>query len=195
LAESSVKSVKYLLLKCDSYIDFEKRLYEMQNIPSSGEILSPAEFFFKSRFRSDLPTLDPFFYPVQISEEGRKRFKIGDKVRIQNAVSRHWDDSGTVGEIRDSGRSYYIDRCRDIILCNNIFLKLIALPPIALNRAGEEEESRLASDSLLRENAVEKTHISPGSLPLHRPAVAVPAAREPKRESTWVRKQTIRFSP
>jgi hypothetical protein len=62
----------------------------------------------------------------------------------------------------------------------------------------------LSSDSLLlpmqaetslpmRENAVEKTHISPGSLPLPRPAVAVPAAREQKRESTWVRKQTVRF--
>jgi hypothetical protein len=60
LAESSVKSVKYLLLKSNNYIDFEKRLYEMQNIPSSGDILSPAEKFFKRRFRSDLPTLDPF---------------------------------------------------------------------------------------------------------------------------------------
>jgi hypothetical protein len=102
LAESSVKSVKYLLLKSNNYIDFEKRLYEMQNIPSSGDILSPAEKFFKLRFRSDLPTLDPFFNPVQI-EEGRKRFKIGDKVRIHNAVSKRWDDSGTVCEIRDSG--------------------------------------------------------------------------------------------
>jgi hypothetical protein len=40
-----------------------------------------------------------------------------------------------------------------------------------------------------------KTHISPGSLPLHRPSVAEPAAREPKRESTRVRKQTVRFAP
>jgi hypothetical protein len=94
-------------------------------------------------------------------------------------------------------------------------------PPLALNRAGEED--CLSSDSLLlpmqaeaslqaenssmhapavrrsnrikkRENAVEKTHISPGSLPLHRPAVAVPAAREQKRESTRVPKQTVRFA-
>jgi hypothetical protein len=147
LAESSVKSVKYLLLKSDNYIDFEKRLYEMQNIPSSGDILSPAEKFFKRRFRTDLPTLDPFFNPVQV-EEGRKRFKIGDKVRIQNAVSKRWDDSGVVCEIGDSSRSYYIDRGRDVILRNNIFLKLIAPPPIALNRAGEEKKC-LSSDSLL----------------------------------------------
>jgi hypothetical protein len=80
-----VKSAKYLLLKSDSYMDFENRLYEMQNIPSSGDTLSPAEKFFKRRFRSNLPTLDPFFNPIQINE-GRKRFKIGDRVHIQNAV-------------------------------------------------------------------------------------------------------------
>jgi hypothetical protein len=146
LADSSVKTVKYLLLKSDNYIDFEKRLYEMQNIPSSGDIVSPAEKFFKRRFRTDLPTLDPFFNPVQI-EEGRKHLKIGDKVRIQNAVSKRWDDSGVVCDIRDSGRSYYIDRGRDVILRNNIFLKLMAPPPIA-DRAGEEEKKCLSYDSL-----------------------------------------------
>ena len=45
LAESSVKIVKHLLLKSDSYMDFENRLYERQNMPSSGETMSPAEFF------------------------------------------------------------------------------------------------------------------------------------------------------
>jgi hypothetical protein len=113
----------------------------MQNIPSSGDILSPAEKFFKRRFRSDLPTLDPFFNPVQINEEGRKRFKIGDQVRIQNAVSKRWDDFGTVREIRDSGRSYYIDRGRDIILRNLIFLKLIAPPRLHL--IGQERRRSL----------------------------------------------------
>jgi hypothetical protein len=177
LAESAVKSAKYLLLKSKNYIDFENKLYEKQNIPSSGDTLSPAEKFFKRRFRTHLPTLDPFFSPIQIHEGGRKRFKIGDRVRMQNAVSKRWDDTGSISEIRDSGRSYHVDRDlgRDTVLRNNIFLKLIA-PPLAL-----------------REHAVEKTHISSGSLP--RQAVAVPAAREQKRESTRVRKQTVRFSP
>jgi transposase InsO family protein len=119
LAESSVKSLKYLLLKSDNYIDFEKQLYEMQNIPSSGDILSPAKKFFKRRFRTDLPTLDPFFNPVQV-EEGRKRFKIGDKVRIQNAVWKRWDDSGVVCEIRDSERLYYINRGRVVLNSSNV---------------------------------------------------------------------------
>jgi hypothetical protein len=38
-----VKSVKYLLLKSDNYSDFEKKLYEMQKVPSSWGTLSPAE--------------------------------------------------------------------------------------------------------------------------------------------------------
>jgi transposase InsO family protein len=73
LSESSVKTVKYLLLKSDSYIYFEKRLYELQNIPSSGDIMSPAEKKFKRRFRTDLPTLDPFFNPIQIEETGSRK--------------------------------------------------------------------------------------------------------------------------
>jgi hypothetical protein len=99
--------------------------------------LSHTKKKFKRRFRTDLPTLDPFFNPVQIEEKGRKRLKIGDKVRIQNAVSKRWDNFGVVCDIRDSGRSYYIDRGRDVIFRNNIFLELIAPPPIA-DRAGKE---------------------------------------------------------
>jgi hypothetical protein len=224
-------------------MDFENRLHEMQNIPSSGDTLSLAEKFFKRGFRSNLPTLDKFFNPIQIYSEGRKRFQIGDHVRIQNAVSKLWNDSGLIRDIRDSGRSYYIDRGpgRDVIFRNNIFLKLIA-PPVA-KRAGEGLSDSLAlaeqqdaslqargdspmhalrrskritklhvplvpavpiqienkylakrrslriekgennvfsSGSSLREKHAVKTHISSGSLPLHRPAVAKPAAIEPK---------------
>jgi transposase InsO family protein len=78
LAESAVKSAKYLLLKSENYIDFENKLYDMQNIPSSGDTLSPAEKFFKHSFRTHLPSLDLFFNPIQIHEGGRKCFKIGD---------------------------------------------------------------------------------------------------------------------
>jgi transposase InsO family protein len=43
LAEAAVKSVKYLLLKSENYIDFEDKLYDMQSIPLSRGTLSPAE--------------------------------------------------------------------------------------------------------------------------------------------------------
>jgi hypothetical protein len=60
-------------------------------------------------FGTHLPTLDPFFNPVQMHEGRRKRFKIGDRVRIRNAISKRWDDTGSISKIRDSGRSYYVD--------------------------------------------------------------------------------------
>jgi hypothetical protein len=74
-------------------------------------------------------------------------------VRIQNAVSKLWNDSGIIRDIRDSGRSYYIDRGpgRDVILRNNIFLKLIA-PPVA-KRAGEGLSDSLALDEQQEANS------------------------------------------
>jgi hypothetical protein len=167
-------------------MDFENRLYEMQNIPSSGDTLSPAKKFFKRRFRSNLPTQDPFFNPIQIND-GKKSFKIGDRVRIQNAVSKRWDDSGTVRKIRDSGRSYHIDRGRDTILRNNIFLKLIA-PLFALYRAGEED--CLSTDSLLLPMQAEASLQAENSSPMHVPAIATPAVRRSNR----IKKLPVRFA-
>jgi transposase InsO family protein len=98
LAESAVKAAKYLLLKSENYTDFENKLYDLQNIPSSGDTLSPAEKFFKQRFRTHLPNLQPFFNPV-MHEEGRKQFKIGDREPIQNKISKRWEDTGSISKI------------------------------------------------------------------------------------------------
>jgi hypothetical protein len=70
LAKSAVKAAKYLLLKSDNYADFENKLYDLQNIPSSGDTLSPAEKLFKLWFRTHLPTLQPYFDPI-MHVEGR----------------------------------------------------------------------------------------------------------------------------
>jgi transposase InsO family protein len=75
LAESAVKC---LLLKLENYTDFENKLYDLQNTPLSGDTLLPAKKFFKHRFCTHL---QPFFNPI-MHEEGRKQFKIGDRVRI-----------------------------------------------------------------------------------------------------------------
>jgi transposase InsO family protein len=124
LAEAAVKSVKYLLLKSDNYSDFEKKLYEMQSVPSSGGTLSPAEKFFNRRFCSYMPTLDPLFDPI-LQVVGRKQFLVGDRVSIQNTILKHWDDKGTISKIRDSGRSYYVDRDigQDTVFAITIFWK------------------------------------------------------------------------
>jgi hypothetical protein len=106
-----------------------------------------------------MPTLDSFFDPI-LHVAGRKQFLVGDRVHIQNTILKHRDDKGAISKIRDSGRSYYVDRDigRDTVLRNNIFLKLLASPL-----------------SLLE--AVEKNHISSSPLldPVAWPADAVPA--------------------
>jgi hypothetical protein len=98
----------------------------------------------------------------------------------------HLLNLGEEGGVRvGGGRSYYVDRDRgrDTVLCNNIFLKLLA-PPFALLRKHAEEETRISSSSLPRLHAM--------PLPLHAmPAVAVPAVREYNR----VRRQPVRFAP
>jgi hypothetical protein len=104
-----------------------------------------------------MPTLDPFFDPI-LQVAGRKQFLVGDRVCIQNAISKRWDDKGTISKIRDSGQSYYVncDIGRGTVLRNNIFLKRLAAP-----------------FSLLE--AAEENHISSSSPLLAVPAVAVPA--------------------
>jgi hypothetical protein len=59
---------------------------------------------------------------------GRKQFLVGNRVCIQNAISKRWDDKGTISKIRDSGGSYFVD-CDiggDTVLCNNIFFETIS---------------------------------------------------------------------
>jgi hypothetical protein len=46
LVEAAVKSIKYLLIKSDTFADFKSRLYKMQAVPSSGKTNSPAELFY-----------------------------------------------------------------------------------------------------------------------------------------------------
>jgi hypothetical protein len=67
----------------------------MLGVPASGDTLSPTDFFFNCRFRTKMPTLDLFFIPI-MHVSGRKQFPFGDRVRIQNAVSKRCDDKGTI---------------------------------------------------------------------------------------------------
>jgi hypothetical protein len=81
----------------------------MHSGPSSRDTLSPAEKKFNRRFRTKMPTLDLFFDPI-MHVAGRKQFLVGDRLRIQNAISKRWDDKRTISKINDSGRSYFVDR-------------------------------------------------------------------------------------
>jgi hypothetical protein len=184
LAESSVKAAKYLLLKSENDATFENRFYDLQSIPSSGDTLLPAKKSFNHWFCTHLPTLQPYFDPI-LHVEGRKQFKIGDFLRIQNAISKRWDNTGSISKIRDSGRSYYVDQDigRDTVLRNNIFLKIIA-SPFSLHESAAVEENYISSSSSL--------------LPLAMPAVAGPAEREEshvREHPNRIRRQPVRFAP
>ena len=110
LAESAVKSAKYLLQKSDDFSDFQKRLMAWRNTPSANSILSPAEKFFNRRQRAMLPALPLMSQPAPPPENtSRLRpFVVGDNVVIYNDLTKKWDGKGTVEGIRETGLSYLI---------------------------------------------------------------------------------------
>ena len=128
LAESAVKSTKYLLAKClEQKQDFKAALQEFRNCPRTDGA-SPAMMMFNRRQRTALPTLDRHHAAIDIdaAAAGREKtriklkekadihsislkpFKIGDRVTTQHPVTKKWFRRATVSEIRDNGRSYII---------------------------------------------------------------------------------------
>jgi hypothetical protein len=114
----------------------------MQAVPSSGKTNSPAELFYKCSFRTKLPTLADFYDPLE-SATGEKKFVVGEKVRLQNDMTKQWDDPGTILVFRDSGRSYLVKRdiSGNSVVRNNIFLKPLAPPLNLLNSKGSSQIS------------------------------------------------------
>jgi hypothetical protein len=139
LSEAAVKAVKYLLIKSDNFADFEARLYELQAVPSSGKTSSPAKLFYKRSFRTKLPTLSDFYDPLEAATSENK-FRIGEKVPLQNDKTKRWDDTGTILVIQDSGRSYLVERdiSGDSVVRNNIYLKRLMPPPVNLLTKGSQ---------------------------------------------------------
>ena len=116
LAESAVKAAKTLLLKSDSWSDFQTKLQAWRNVPSAGSNASPSEKFFGRRQRHGLPSiqLTPLTSTPKAGEITRlKPFQIGDKVFLQNVFNKEWDETGIVTEIRPSGLSYEITKDSD----------------------------------------------------------------------------------
>jgi hypothetical protein len=56
-------------------------------------------------------------------------------VRLQNDKNKRWDDTGTILVIRDSGRSYLVERyiSGDSVVRNNVFLKRLVPQPQPLD--------------------------------------------------------------
>ena len=174
LSEAAVKAAKYLLIKSNSFADFEARLYELQAVPSSGKTISPAELFYKRSFRTRLPTISDFYDPLETATTDNK-FQVGEKVRLQNDKNKRWDDTGTILVIRDSGRSYLVERdiSGDSVVRNNVFLKHLAPQPLDVLSKGSQISPHAPLPKLTlplpMEARVEKQSIRASTRPKRRP--------------------------
>ena len=131
LAESAVKSMKYLLTKCQgNLVNFRQCLAEWRNTPRADGF-SPSQIFFGRRQRGLLPTLPSALKPIdqdQLATAVAKRhcpesklekvhpasnvlatLEKGQRVRVQDTKSKKWEQQGVVQSIRATGRSYEID--------------------------------------------------------------------------------------
>jgi transposase InsO family protein len=109
LAESAVKQMKALLKKTGGEAEFRRALLHQRNTPRSDGAESPAELFFGRSMRRGLPVLE------EEEEEdwevvGRPPLVDGQRVRLQDPLSKRWDALGTVVSARAQGRSYVVQR-------------------------------------------------------------------------------------
>ena len=126
-AEMAVKNMKYLLSKCGNFgKEFQRCLCKWRN--STTALFLPAQRFFGRKLHTALPALDkqympPSRFPSKIKETERDikvkakfdqhaknlpPLRNGQKVRIQDPVSKKWDTIGTITHKRDNGKSYSV---------------------------------------------------------------------------------------
>jgi hypothetical protein len=109
LAESAVKQMKALLRKTGGEAAFRRALLHQRNTPRADGAESPAELFFGRPMRRGLPTLgdeDEEVWEVA----GRPPLTDGQRVRLQDPLSKRWDALGTIVGVRAQGRSYIVER-------------------------------------------------------------------------------------
>ena len=135
LAESAVKNVKHLILKCkNTGEDPEKSLYVWRYIPRADGY-NPAQLLFGRRQFTALPAVSQAydFYDAQEAQKCRdKVFNLhipshdqgtgflselspGDKVVIQHPKTGDWSQRGVIISVRPSGQSYQIESQLSIV--------------------------------------------------------------------------------
>ncbi|TRY72232.1 hypothetical protein TCAL_14895 [Tigriopus californicus] len=134
-AEAAVKMLKNLVKKhwISGRLDregFDAALLEWRNIPrEDGK--SPAQWLFGFNLRTRIPShpstrlsldskefgnglerrsleLDKDKLQYDTRARSHDPLNVGDRVRIQNVISKLWDRQGIIHSIRDSGRSYVV---------------------------------------------------------------------------------------
>jgi hypothetical protein len=105
-------------------------------------------------------------------------------VRLQNDKNKRWDDTGTILVIRDSGRSYLVERdiSGDSVIRNNVFLKRLAPQPQPL-------------DVLSKGSQISP----PAPLPMLTLPLPMEAKADPEKQSirasTRPKRRPVRFEP
>ena len=150
LSEAAVKQMKFLLKKVNENAnEFSSRLLDFRNTPNaSGK--SPAQMFFGRRLRGRLPHL-PGANDLDIGNaiDGANQRKLlmetvenrsgtplkpltsGQRVLVQNPISKSWDEKGIIIEVRPDGRSYEVnmDSGKSFVR-NRAFLRPISDSPL-----------------------------------------------------------------
>ncbi len=165
-AEAAVKNMKYLLSKCGTFsADFQKCLCEWCNSPATSQD-SPNQLFFGRTLRTALPALDEVYWPrhnspLMRAQEGKnvnikdkfdhqaknmKPLKTGQKVQIQDHISKKWDIFGAIVNQCNNSKSCTVlfPNGRQKV-CNKWFLKPVCLK----NTPPSKEEDSTSSDTYL----------------------------------------------
>ena len=129
MAESAVKNVKYLILKCkNTGEDPEKSLYVWRNIPRADGF-SPAQLLFGRRQFTALPAVSQAyqFYDIETAQKSRDKIfsshipfhdrgtgflpdlTPGAQVVIQHPKTGQWSQRGVIISVRSSGQSYEVN--------------------------------------------------------------------------------------
>ena len=128
-AESAVKSVKKLLMKCEGRFndDFFDRLRHFRNTPRADGF-SPAQMLVGRRLKTELPVHPQAYAPINTEEAELRRqltrdrakdhhdrtarslphLSVGSKVIVQNARTSLWDKYAIVVSSHQGGRSYLV---------------------------------------------------------------------------------------
>ena len=128
ISEEGVRRAKYLLQKVEPK-EFELHMLHFLAQPMEGRRESPAELFFGRLPR--LPNLPQgkFVRPEQnmsSKEDKLKPFALGDRVLIQNPISKKWDSKGKVVKVHRNERSYDLETDDGrIFRRNRIYLRVL----------------------------------------------------------------------
>ena len=169
LAESAVKSVKYLLTKCaHTKEDFSAALLAWRNVPRADGI-SPSQAFLGRRQRTSLPNLNPSsFYDFSSTAETRQNsrnisqrnfnehakslppLEVDQTVLLQNPHSLKWTDFGVIQSVSRQKRSYTVLVNGKLYRRNRLHIRPITSPSFSPTLPISDDTASSETDTLPR---------------------------------------------